>query len=159
MLEDLLAKKSIKLSYADGVEMPKSNASAPAGKKILKTISAAVVKVEKFSNDIINGVQRPVQRKAECLTKAANSRLYKNIEEFDKKFTVTSQCSSCGLCVQICPVNNIKRDNQQHIWLHKCERCLRCLQWCPNEAIQYGKRTINWKRYHNPDIKVKDILN
>jgi ferredoxin len=41
---------------------------------------------------------------------------------------------------------------------HNCQRCLRCVQWCPNEAVQYGRKTLKWRRYHNPGIKRDDLL-
>jgi len=157
MLEDILAQKNIQLSYADEVEMPKSNASAPEDKVIKQLINSAIIKVKKASKDIANEVNRPVKRKAACLTKVTNSWLYENIAEYDKKFLVTDRCTNCGLCAKICPVNNIKIDKQRPVWLHHCEQCLKCLQWCPGEAIQYGRKTVNWKRYRNPSINMMDI--
>jgi len=43
-------------------------------------------------------------------------------------------------------------------WHQKCHQCFACLQWCPQEAIQYGKKTPKYKRYHHPEIKVNDLL-
>jgi formate hydrogenlyase subunit 6/NADH:ubiquinone oxidoreductase subunit I len=43
-------------------------------------------------------------------------------------------------------------------WLHRCEQCLACLQWCPQEAIQYGKKTVKYPRYHHPEVILKDML-
>ena len=159
MLEDILAQKNLQLAYANEVEMPKSNASAPSDKTIEQVISSAIIKVEKAAKEIANRVKRPVKRKAACLTKVTNSWLYDNIAEYDKKFLVTDRCTNCGLCFKICPVSNIKIDDQHPVWLHHCEQCLKCFQWCPGEAIQYGKKTIRWKRYRNPNIKVMDLYN
>jgi ferredoxin len=157
MLEDILTEKSLSLSYAEEAEMPKSNASAPSDKTVEQVINSAIIKVEKAAKDISNGVKRPVKRKATCLTNVTNSWLYENIAVYDKKFNITNQCSGCGLCVKLCPVNNIKIEGRNPIRLNHCERCLRCVQWCPTEAVQYGKKTIKWRRYHNPSIKVTDI--
>lgn len=159
MLDDILAQKGVGLSYGDGVVMPKSNASASNPEETNRIISKATVKIEKSAKEIADAVKRPIKRKAKLLSKAANRLLYKNIAKYDQKFGVTDQCTACGLCVSLCPVNNIRLDEDKPTWLHHCERCLRCLQWCPCEAIQYGKKTTAWKRYHNPSIKAKDILN
>ena len=43
-------------------------------------------------------------------------------------------------------------------WNHHCEQCLACIQWCPEEAIQYGKKTPQYERYHHPEIQLKDML-
>ena len=77
----------------------------------------------------------------------------------DKQFWVTDRCNSCGICVKVCPVNNINLIEGKPVWQHKCEHCLGCLQWCPKEAIQFGKSTAKRKRYHHPDIKVQDFMN
>jgi Pyruvate/2-oxoacid:ferredoxin oxidoreductase delta subunit/flavodoxin len=156
MLEDLLAEKNVRLSYAGEAEMPKSNASAPGPEQIRRTLDFAAVKVAEAARDIARGVRRPIKRKAALLTKVANGWLYKNIAEWDKKFFTTNQCAACGLCAKLCPVSNIAM-NTRPIWLHHCEQCLRCLQWCPHEAIQHGKQTAKWKRYRNPGVQVKEL--
>jgi len=42
---------------------------------------------------------------------------------------------------------------------HNCEQCLACIQYCPNEAIEYGDKTIGRKRYNNPNISLKEMIN
>ena len=36
--------------------------------------------------------------------------------------------------------------------------CFACLQWCPQEAIQFGKKTPKYERYHHPEVTVQDML-
>jgi len=158
MLKDILAKKKINLSYTGEVRMPASNASARNPEKIMHIINTSTAKVEKAAKDIANMIILPTKRRTKWLTNIANSLLYKNIDKYDKKFMATDRCTSCGLCVKLCPVYNIKLEIQKPIWLHKCERCLRCFQWCPYEAIQYGEKTVKWEKYQNPCIKVKEII-
>jgi ferredoxin len=81
-----------------------------------------------------------------------------HVKESDKAFIVQDTCDGCGICAKVCPVDNIQLQNNQPVWQHHCENCLACLQWCPKEAIQYGKVTIGRKRYHHPEITLKDIL-
>jgi len=89
----------------------------------------------------------------------------------DKYFYLNDKCNSCGICSRICPVENIKMTEKKPIWVHHCEMCLACLQWCPEEAIQYrihhpyrksgditNNKTENRKRYHHPDVKLKDLI-
>jgi hypothetical protein len=33
-----------------------------------------------------------------------------------------------------------------------------CIQWCPQEAIQYGKKTVKYPRYHHPEVVLEDML-
>ena len=76
----------------------------------------------------------------------------------DKSFSTDETCNSCGICVKLCPVDNIKLNSGKPYWLHKCEHCLTCLQWCPKESIQYTRLTKSKKRYHNPHVTLEDML-
>lgn len=76
----------------------------------------------------------------------------------DRNFRSDEKCNSCGICVKVCPVRNIKLSEGRPLWLHRCEQCFACLQWCPQEAIQYGKNTPGRKRYRNPEINLNDLI-
>ena len=80
------------------------------------------------------------------------------IPNMDKAFWATENCNGCGICSKVCPAKNIKLDTGRPEWLHRCEQCFSCLQWCPKESIQYGKKTIEKKRYRHPEIKLKDVI-
>lgn len=75
-----------------------------------------------------------------------------------KEFNVSNKCTGCTLCEKICPVDNIKIKNKEPNWGKLCEQCMACIQWCPVEAIQYGNKTEKRKRYHNPEIKIADMI-
>lgn len=83
---------------------------------------------------------------------------YQRIHMMDQVFTVDPTCNGCGICEQICPVNNITLQEMRPQWHKQCQQCFACLQWCPQEAIQYGKRTAEVSRYHHPEISVKEII-
>ena len=80
------------------------------------------------------------------------------IPKMDKEFWVDAKCNGCGICVKTCPVDNIIMRTGKPTWLHRCEQCLACIQWCPTEAIQYGKKTPQYPRYHHPEVTLKDIV-
>jgi ferredoxin len=80
------------------------------------------------------------------------------IPGLDKQLTADSNCNGCGVCEQVCPVNNIKMGEGRPAWQHHCEQCFACLHWCPQVAVQYGKNTAGRARYHHPDVKIKDII-
>jgi len=80
------------------------------------------------------------------------------VPQMDKSFLVDEKCTNCGICEKICPAHNILLAGRKPKWQHHCEQCFACLQWCPEEAIQYGGGTARKKRYHHPDIKLKDML-
>ena len=79
-------------------------------------------------------------------------------ERFALDYRVTDKCTSCGLCVKICPMNNITMVNNKPRFGENCERCMACIQWCPTGAIEYKDKTGKRKRYHNPNIKASDLF-
>ncbi len=83
---------------------------------------------------------------------------YKYLKYLGKSFNVEPQCDSCGICVQVCPADNITLRNSKPSWSDQCQQCFACLQWCPKEAIQYKDKTLSTKRYRNPEVTLTDII-
>lgn len=161
MLEDILSEKRIRLSYAEEIRMPGNyivSHLVPSSERVQKILKDAASKVDRAAKAIACSERKPVIRKAELWSKIINrSYLYKNINEWDEASLTTGKCTGCGLCAKICPVCNIKMEDGRPVWQHNCERCLACIHWCPCEAIEYGKKTVGRRRYHNPNIKIGDI--
>ena len=76
----------------------------------------------------------------------------------DTSFSVDDRCSGCGICVRVCPVNNIRMKGDKPEWLHHCENCLACYNWCPTKAIRNGIASKGYY-YRHPDIKIAEIMN
>jgi ferredoxin/flavodoxin len=68
-----------------------------------------------------------------------------------------TKCNSCGVCVKVCPVNNIKLIEGRPVWQHHCETCYACYNWCPKEAIHGDIVSYNDRRHH-PDVKLSDMI-
>ncbi|GAK48997.1 4Fe-4S ferredoxin iron-sulfur binding domain protein [Candidatus Moduliflexus flocculans] len=76
-----------------------------------------------------------------------------------KKFAVSDACTHCGICAKVCPVENIRLNQQQTPeWGTRCEWCLACINWCPARAIESGSATAGRNRYHHPDVKLHEII-
>ncbi|OHD53607.1 MAG: hypothetical protein A2Y33_06710 [Spirochaetes bacterium GWF1_51_8] len=79
------------------------------------------------------------------------------VHSADKGFSVNSDCNSCGICVRVCPSENIFLDGGKPVWKHKCENCLACYVWCPKAAI--GGPLVEYnERGHYPGIKASDMF-
>jgi NAD-dependent dihydropyrimidine dehydrogenase PreA subunit len=83
---------------------------------------------------------------------------YRGIKELDKKYTTDEKCDGYSICQKVCQVNNITMKDDKPVWNNHCQLCAACLDWCPKESIQWGNMTVGIKRYHNPNIKVKEIM-
>ena len=55
---------------------------------------------------------------------------------FAKTMIYTSNCNSCMICVDNCPVNALKIVNDKPYWSYSCESCMRCVNICPKTSIQ-----------------------
>ncbi len=70
------------------------------------------------------------------------------------KFYAEDSCTSCGLCMALCPMRCIKPDKKgRPLWDGTCTMCLACLHRCPAAAIQYGSETQKKGRYINSNAK------
>jgi ferredoxin len=160
-LNDALQKKGAALSFGELVQIPgnylvRYGSETPVAAEEIR--KQAQQTINSAAQAIGSHTQKPVTRNHKLLSKAVNKVIYINTKGFDKKFYATSDCVGCGLCSEICPVQNIKLENHHPVWQHNCERCMACIQWCPPEAIQYGKKTLDRTRYHNPNYTAKDII-
>jgi len=75
----------------------------------------------------------------------------------DRSITVDEKCNSCGTCVKVCPVNNIKIVDKRPEFQHRCEMCFACDEWCPSNAIHHWCRPEGVK-YHHPEVKIAEML-
>lgn len=75
----------------------------------------------------------------------------------DRNFAANDKCTKCGICEKICPVKNIRIEENKPQWQGNCEHCMACIQWCPVEAIEYSAATVGRKRYRQPDIRAEEL--
>ncbi len=70
----------------------------------------------------------------------------------DKPFYVEAdRCVKCGICANVCPVDNvIGGKGQKPEWKKEgnCLVCFNCYHHCPHHAIEYGKRTKHKGQYY-----------
>jgi ferredoxin len=74
-------------------------------------------------------------------------------------FYADKTCNSCGICSNVCPVNNISLVDGKPCWDDHCLNCFACFHWCPQQSIQIANLTKKMNRYHHPDVKLIKIVN
>jgi ferredoxin len=131
----------------------------PAGKKREKILGEADRRVEEIA-DAVNRllpVRLPWSLIAFLVHGLMYPRFIAGVAEADRRFTADDRCTSCGICQEVCPVENIRLDAGRPVWLHHCEQCMGCIQHCPTGAIQAGPETEKRARYRHPAVKVEEL--
>jgi MinD superfamily P-loop ATPase containing an inserted ferredoxin domain len=159
-LDRLLKKKGASLSFGMLVEMP--------GNALINTLEVEQQKLGRVNEEILKVVTGINMRKVMLegrngLKENVRSRvlgaLLHNIELAPQRYKVSDNCTACGICEKICPVDNIIRVEGKLVWKDKCENCLACFHWCPKEAISLDDFVIkNRRRYRNPEINLQDMI-
>ena len=156
ILKETLAEKGVLLSYGKAIMMAGNYILEynPADSK--RTINL-VKKAKAQLTSIISDISKSRQNNIRYIKFTANN-LYKDIPSLDKQFYANERCTSCGQCQKICPVQNIILTKGKPEWQGHCEHCVACIHWCPTEAIQYGKKTLDRRRYHHPEITASELI-
>lgn len=66
-------------------------------------------------------------------------------------FYSTNDCTSCGKCAKLCPLNNIAIADRKPHWGQSCTHCMACICGCPSEAIEYKNKSKGKPRYYNKE--------
>ena len=163
-LKNLLQEKNIKLSSGFSVSMPSNYipwGGAIAQEQQQKKFNEALDKIGRIASSI-RAKEEKAPEKGPAWQNIFFSAMYRisrsHVPQMDKSFSADEKCTGCGICEKICPALNILLIDGKPAWQHHCEQCFACLQWCPEEAIQYGRNTAKKKRYHHPEITLKDML-
>ena len=160
IISDLLKKRGSTLKASFTIKMPDNYIvmmSPPTPEVQNKLFDEAEEQITEIVK-VVSAKEETKEPRRNPLFSMVHNHYRKTFAERDGGFRVNDKCIACGLCVTVCPVQNIVLEHDAPIWRHHCEYCMRCLQVCPNEAINYGQKTIGRKRYRNPDFSVDDMI-
>jgi ferredoxin len=133
---------------------------SPAGRKKREgLLSEADIRLQKIAGQIDSGIAvRPGCSPFSSLLKSLMyNGFIRQIHESDRQFIADENCTRCGTCSRVCPVQNIAMVDEKPSWQHHCELCMACLNLCPAKAIQWGPKTKGRERYRHPDLKIADM--
>jgi len=163
-LKKLMSTHQLSLSLGYSIVMP-TNYIPWGGPGPIETqqklFRGAQEKVKAIARPILRRERKEVERGPfwqNILFSLIYKMSFRQAQKMDKNFWVDDKCNSCEICSKVCPANNIEIINGRPSWLHRCEQCFACLQWCPQEAIQHGKKTPKYQRYHHPEVTLKDMI-
>lgn len=166
LLGKIKSKNPIKLHAVASVLMPESYVGLPGmdidtAEKEQEKIATAKKRIAHFAS-IINNKERKVGKhpigwesihRGTCpdILSGPIGAFFTHWLITDKPFRVErAKCVKCGICANVCPVNDIAGGlGNEPQWLNngKCLTCFSCYHHCPHHAIEYGNRTKNKGQY------------
>lgn len=157
----ILDKKGYKCIGAKEIIMPNDFLPKNVNKdKNKKKVEKGILEAEKYAIDILEGKTK--WKRIPLLSDFFNFLVYNkfvmnNINlSMGKRINVDlNKCVNCGLCANLCPVNNIKMNNKTPIFGNDCELCTRCLNFCPSNAIKISNKSFKQYKAVNPDKLMK----
>ena len=153
---DLCQKKQWTYKGTAKIVMPENYIAlfdAPDEETSKRIVRAASRVIKKTGDYILQGGYLPAKEpglKDKILSGPVNAgfnRFYVKANKFYAK----DICTGCGLCEQLCPVNNVKLKDGKPAWGGFCTHCMACICGCPMEAIEYGKTSVGKIRYKCPE--------
>jgi ferredoxin/flavodoxin len=165
MLERLLKERGIKLTAGFGIKMPGNYVpmyDIIAPEKQGKLFGKEKERIGVIARAVKGRQVGIVDRGLPLVNWLLSDRFYNlsapRIPGSDKALRADDNCTRCGTCYRVCPVENIKLVDGKPSWLGHCQDCLACLHWCPASAIQFKYKTTARKRYHHPDVAVEEMF-
>ncbi len=164
-LDTLLRAKGAHLSLGAAITMPENY----VGPMDLMEPVDKVEGILSTARDRIPEIVEAIRGRREIPLEGSDSTPYRIIASFfrfvvtsvygtTRRLHATDRCNRCGICARICPTENITVTDSAVTWGRDCIQCYACIHWCPQEAVEIGGRTQGKRRYHHPDVTVKDMV-
>lgn len=153
-----LAKKNLSLNMGCYIQMPMNDftlASVCPKEKQGPLLEKAKIELEKIIDKIQLSEKYFDRELIKFMVEKRNKPFVNSTNSDDKFYTVSADCTGCGLCKRVCPVSNIEIVDKKPSWQHHCESCMACFHYCPKQVISYKKKGKEITRYHHPDVSVK----
>jgi len=164
-LESLFKEKGAHLSLGAAITMPE-NFIGPVDlmeppEKVEGILAAAQDRIPEIADSIRGRREIPLEGSDSTPYRVVGSFvrfLATSVYGTPRRLHATERCNGCGICERICPTHTITVTDHSVTWGSACTQCYACIHWCPQEAVEIGRRTIGKRRYHHPDVTVKDMI-
>lgn len=118
-----------------------------------KVILKKTKKADKKLDKVCDNIKKEIIRKrgwniiSTLLGKTQNIAYPKMEEQARHSFIADSTCIQCGLCVKLCPMNNLEIIDGKVVQKDNCTICYRCVNICPQKAATVYFRAKPKKQY------------
>ena len=153
VLCDLFPKGHIEVTYSEHFFMPNNVCNfallrKASDKNIQNRIKHAEKKMERVCRDIRNGKKKKrgffvlarLLGKVQGIPWQGDSKnAFANEGTLEDKaknrVKIDADCNACGICVERCPMKNLKNEQGEISHNNNCTACYRCVNLCPEKAI------------------------
>lgn len=159
MAQNLLSERGLPLAYGVTVRSAANFIEEynPWPKDAGKLLRRADQQALEAAQAILRGELRPVP--AFSLKDRLFYGVYQRFKlDRDEGFWADARCTGCGVCARVCPNGNISLKEGRPVFRRRCEHCTACIHWCPQKALQWKSATARRRRYHHPEISLKDMF-
>ncbi|MCQ2513167.1 MAG: EFR1 family ferrodoxin [Lachnospiraceae bacterium] len=152
--QKLCRQKGLQYMGTAKIRMPENYIAmfnAPNPEQAQRIIDAANPIIDEAGRMILEGEPFPAPEKklfSDWFLSAIINPFFYRFCVKAKDFRVGEACNGCGLCVRLCPLNNIHIQEGKPEWEKDCTHCMACICHCPEETIEYGKISVGKPRYH-----------
>lgn len=151
-IEKLCQKKGFACLGVTNIIMPENYIAmfdVPTSSEAKEIIHKANPAIEKVATAIAQGkrLESSAIKTMDRMKSNLTNPLFYSFWVHAKKFYATDACISCGKCVELCPLNNVRLHQGTPMWGKACTHCMACICGCPVEAIEYGKSSLGKPRY------------
>ncbi|HBT95928.1 MAG TPA: hypothetical protein DEB24_07585 [Coriobacteriia bacterium] len=158
-IDEILAAEGSFLNYAAGVRtMGNVGLGTPGSRLVEKRLVSISKQVDEIVEAVTYFKESSFRRSSKLLGMLVKK--YTDRRRRSLVFNINQGCKKCGVCVQVCPANNIEFIDGEGggvapIRSDKCEACYACLHWCPANAIETRRKLHT--HYHHPNIKPEQL--
>lgn len=150
--QKLCADMGMEFKGCAGLKMPENYVAmfaVPDEETSERLVAAADRGLKKLAERIAAGDTFPEKSSVVGAVESSlvNTLFYKFIVKA-KGFRIGGECIGCGLCQDVCPLNNVRLVDGKPIWGDICTHCMACICRCPKEAIEYKNKSVGKRRYY-----------
>lgn len=162
-LKKILEKKEIAISSTFVTALPDNSIIFPTKPDLINEMLENGKKVIEKNADEISSLIQHRDNKIEKVNYIMKI-LGKSIETYSinflgfKKMKTDNSCTGCSICTKVCPVKNIKINNNKPEFNNKCEMCFACLHNCPKQSIKFKRMKVKDNyQYKHPNVNVSEL--
>jgi ferredoxin len=135
-LKKILNEKGYQIMLDEVVAMPLTLVMAFPEELSKKLVKEATKRMEELSRLLMDNqvTRKEVPLKSKMISRVGG--LEKQAAKlFGLELHANNDCTSCGICWESCPADNIKEKNGKPSFGFKCTLCLKCVYECPVDSI------------------------